>query len=231
MPGADITSCTTFGSLLKHLRRRARLTQRELGIAVGYSEAHVARLESGSRLPDLLTVRSLLVPALGLEKDASLAARLVELAEASRGEVHAAALPEDASPTASPQNRPRGNLPILLTRFIGRERAIAELKALLAESRLLTLTGSGGAGKTRLALQVAEQLAPLYTDGVWFVELAPLHDAEQLSGAIASTLGYSTANRPPAQMLADNLRDKDALLILDSCEHLIASCAELAESL
>jgi predicted ATPase len=78
------------------------------------------------------------------------------------------------------------NLPLQLTSFIGREREIAEIKRLLSTTRLLTLTGSGGAGKTRLALQVAEGLVDRYTNGAWFVDLAPLSDPALIPQAIAS---------------------------------------------
>ncbi len=154
MPGTTLNSLNTFGELLKHLRRRARLTQKELGIAVGYSEAHMARLESGQRLPDLTTVRTLMLPALDLNKEPDLAARLIALAEATRGE----SAPQADADTLAPRvafdaSRPN-NLPAQLTSFVGREREKAEVMALLDEARLLTITGSGGAGKTRLAIEV-----------------------------------------------------------------------------
>ena len=238
MPGVTLSSLTTFGDLLKHLRRRARLTQRELGIAVGYSEAHVARLENGQRHPDLTTVRTLLVPALGLDKEPTLANRLVELAEADRGPAPDDAAPDESgSPQAEVAEHPN-NLPTQLTRFIGRQRELAEVTRLLGDARLLTITGSAGAGKTRLALQVAAGVLGQYRDGVWLVELAGLSDPRLIPDAVASALGLRAggganggANAGALGALADPLRAKAMLLILDNCEHLIAACASTAESL
>ena len=85
--------------------------------------------------------------------------------------------------------RPIDNLPLELTSFVGREREIAEVKALLEGTRLLTLTGAGGSGKTRLAIRVAKDLVGAYEDGVWLVELAPLSDPELVAQAVAQALG------------------------------------------
>jgi transcriptional regulator with XRE-family HTH domain len=235
MPDAASESFATFGSLLKHLRRRARLTQKELDIAVGYSEAHVARLENGQRLPDLTTVRSLLVQALGLESESALANQLVELAKTARDGV----VPQTkkAGPTPTIGGNPYKtigpyrtiSLPVQLTRFIGREQEIAAVKSLLNETRLLTLTGSAGAGKTRLALQVAGELPNAYADGIWLVELAPVNDPALVADTVA--LGISPSNRSALEVLIGNLRDREMLLILDNCEHLVDACAQLAEAL
>ncbi|MBI5029157.1 MAG: AAA family ATPase [Chloroflexi bacterium] len=124
------------------------------------------------------------------------------------------------------------NLPIQLTSFIGREREIAEVKRLLGATRLLTLTGSGGAGKTRLALQVASQLIEQYAHGTWFVDLAPLNDSTLVPQAIASVFDLrQSADVPVIAVLTDYLRSKNLLLVLDNCEHLIVSCAQVADSL
>jgi predicted ATPase/class 3 adenylate cyclase len=124
------------------------------------------------------------------------------------------------------------NLPRQLTRFIGREREMAEVKRLLATTALLTLTGAGGCGKTRLSLQVAADLLEEYADGVWLVELAALTDPALVLQTVASTLGVREERaRPLAQTLVDHLRSKSLLLVLDNCEHLLAACAELVEAL
>jgi predicted ATPase/class 3 adenylate cyclase len=124
------------------------------------------------------------------------------------------------------------NLPAPRTSFIGREREMAEVKHALAVSRLLTLTGAGGSGKTRLALEVARDLAGLYADGVWLVELAALSEGELVPQAVAGALGVlEQPGQPFGQTLAEALRGKVLLLVLDNCEHLVDSVARLLDTL
>ena len=125
------------------------------------------------------------------------------------------------------------NLPAQLSSFIGREQEISKARRILAEARLLTLTGTGGAGKTRLALQVAAEAIEDFPDGVWIVGLAPLNDPHLLPQAVAAVLGLGEegGERTLAQTLADALRLKSLLLVWDNCEHLVEACAHLAESL
>jgi non-specific serine/threonine protein kinase len=121
------------------------------------------------------------------------------------------------------------NLPNPLTRFVGREKEQRELRGLFEKTRLLTLTGAGGCGKTRLALRVASDLRNTYADGVCWVELAPLADATLLPQAIAQAL--NTVEQPGRALLdviLDLLHDKHLLLVLDNCEHLASACAEFA---
>src|SRR6185437_13046772 len=125
-----------------------------------------------------------------------------------------------------------GNLPLSLTSFVGREREQAALRQALTETRLLTLTGSGGCGKTRLALQVAATLSPSYPDGTWLIELAALSDPNLVPQAVASVLGVrEMPGRPLLTRLIDFLRPRSVLLLLDNCEHLVVACAELTEAL
>jgi len=124
------------------------------------------------------------------------------------------------------------NLPIQLTTFVGRDREMSDIKRLLAERRLLTLTGPGGTGKTRLSLQAAAELLESFPDGVWLVELAPLSDAALVPQAVASALAVrEEAGRSPLATLTDYLRPKILLLVLDNCEHLVEACAQLADGL
>jgi predicted ATPase/DNA-binding SARP family transcriptional activator len=121
------------------------------------------------------------------------------------------------------------NLPIQLTSFIGREREMAEVNRLLASNRLLTLTGPGGCGKTRLALQVAVDLPAAYADGVWLVELAAVADPALVPQSVSAALGVrEEPGRPLTQTLLDYLRPRSLLLVVDNCEHLLAACAQLA---
>ena len=124
------------------------------------------------------------------------------------------------------------NLPTQLTSFVGREREAAEAERLLGTTRLLTLTGAGGAGKTRLALKVAADLLEAYPDGVWLVELAALADPALVPQTVASALGlFEQPSRPLIQTLADFLKPRTLLLVLDNCEHLVEACAALADGL
>jgi len=123
------------------------------------------------------------------------------------------------------------NLPVQLTTFIGRGEELGDIVRALAETRLLTLTGSGGCGKTRLALHAGAELLPSFADGVWLVDLAPLDDQQLVPVAVARELGVR--GEPGGSMLeaiVAHLSRRRALLIIDNCEHVIAACAELCET-
>jgi len=124
------------------------------------------------------------------------------------------------------------NLPQQLTSFIGRGKEVEEIKSQIGSARLVTLTGSGGTGKTRLTQEVGAQLLTNFPHGVWIVELAPLSDELQIIPALAQVFGLQELPfNPLANMVNDYLRDKKLLLILDNCEHLIEACAKLANNL
>lgn len=124
------------------------------------------------------------------------------------------------------------NLPAFLSNFVGREREMSQIKQLLASQRLLTLTGPGGCGKTRLAVEVAVRTVDDYPDGTWLIELAPLSNPGLVPEAIASVLAvHEKPGGSITRMLIDHLRSREALLLIDNCEHLVAACASLAESL
>ncbi len=142
-----------------------------------------------------------------------------------RGEAAHALRADRAGPT-------RHNLPIALTSFIGRDRELREVARLLDRSRLLTLIGAGGSGKTRLALEAATARLGACDDGVWLVELAGLGDPALVAAEIASALGLTLPfQRPALEGLGAQLSQSRRLLILDNCEHLVAACAALAEYL
>ncbi len=124
------------------------------------------------------------------------------------------------------------NLPIQLTTFIGREKEMARVKQLLSTSRLLTLIGPGGSGKTRLAIQVAAEMMDVFPNGVWLVELAPLSDPHLVPEKVASVLGLrESGDYSQIGLLSNYLHAKKALLILDNCEHLIQAVAQLSQAL
>jgi predicted ATPase/class 3 adenylate cyclase len=124
------------------------------------------------------------------------------------------------------------NLPRQLTSFIGRERQIADVQRLLSSAYVVTLTGAGGVGKTRLALQLGAALLPQYPDGVWFVELASLSDPVLVTKTVATALGVpEQPGRGLTETLADFLRARHLLLLLDNCEHVVDACGDLADKL
>jgi len=142
-------------------------------------------------------------------------------------------LPSDFPPLRSLDSPElRHNLPLQVTSFVGRESQIAEVKGLMEKTRLVTLTGSGGSGKTRLSLQVAAEMLDGSGDGVWLVELAPLTDPNLVPSTVADVLGVREESvRPITETLKEHLKNKFLLLILDNCEHLLDACAKLADSL
>jgi len=244
-PILPLDSFVTFGDLLKYLRRRARLTQREVAIAVGYSEAQISRLEQNQRPPELSVLVALFIPALYIEDEPETIAHLMELATQARRE----SLPASGTITFSRSIQHEvlenvqtveeislSNLPLQLTSFVGRESETAELINLLdkknGKARLVTLTGSGGAGKTRLALETANRLGEKYRDGIWFIELASISDPELIPQAIASTLGTSLSREDtPLRVLIKYLKAKDILLIFDNCEQIISAIAKIAHEI
>jgi predicted ATPase/DNA-binding NarL/FixJ family response regulator len=124
------------------------------------------------------------------------------------------------------------NLPLQLTSFIGREQDLTQVKSLLSAARLVTLTGAGGCGKTRLAIQIAGTLSGTLADGAWFVDLVPLHEPTLVPQLVSQVLGlHPAADQPLLETLLDFLRSKQLLLILDNCEHLTEACAQLAQEL
>ena len=124
------------------------------------------------------------------------------------------------------------NLPFPLTSLIGRERELAQLEPLVLKSRLLTLTGPGGMGKTRLAAELGRRMIAEFVHGVWIVELAPIGDPTLVPKAVAQVLGLvEQPGRSVVDSLVDSLESREMLLILDNCEHMVAACADLVHTL
>ncbi|WP_424530313.1 ATP-binding protein [Sphaerisporangium viridialbum] len=128
--------------------------------------------------------------------------------------------------------RREGNLPAELTSFVGRDRLLATIRQRLHGSRLVTVTGIGGVGKSRTALRVAHQVGSHFPDGVWYVDLSRLQDPTMVQHAVSAALGIADQSaRPEAEALTEWLGRRDALLVIDSCEHLRGACAELVDQL
>lgn len=158
--------------------------------------------------------------------------RLRDLTRSERvWQLRHADLPDAFPPLLSLDGVPN-NLPVQVTSFVGRESEIEAVTALLAEHRLVTLTGAGGSGKTRLALQVAAGVDDDYTDGIWWVDLAPLSDPSLVPAALARVLGIRESPlEPVTETVVRYLASRRVFIALDNCEHLVEACAGLARSL
>ena len=221
----DVTTTEPFGSMLRAARLAAGWTQEGLAERAGISVRNIQSLEAGQNRPRRDTAQRL-ASALGLDE----AARTPFLAAAPAPR-RRAGLPGDFPPLLSP-TAPRHNLPLALTALIGREAEQGEVLALLFEAPLVTLTGSGGVGKTRLALAVAAELVDHYPDGVWLVELASLAEERLVAQSVLEAVGtLEEPGRPLLATLTDHLKEKRLLLVLDNCEHLVGACATLVEAL
>jgi predicted ATPase/class 3 adenylate cyclase len=192
------------------------------------SAAHGGQILVSDGVATLLRDR---VPVNAALRDLGLV-RLRDLAEPERvHQVSHVNLRQDFPALRSLEATPN-NLPQQVTSFIGRERELADVAALLGKTRLLTLLGPGGIGKTRLSLQVAADAMDDFPDGVWFVELAPLTEGQRVPQIAASVLGVKEgAGRPVIEAMLTHVKDRQLLLVLDNCEHLVQACAELASEL
>jgi transcriptional regulator with XRE-family HTH domain len=211
------SSTANFGQLLKSYREAAHLSQEELATRAGLSRRGISDLERGARLaPQRETTRRLTAAlALTEEQQATL------LAAARDGRF------EDSRPV-----QPMARLPLPVTSFVGRDHDLHEVSSLLETSRLVTITGTGGIGKTRLALELARRLAAEIADGVAVVDLSPLADGRLVPYTVASAVGVrERPGQPLHTTLVDALSERDWLLIVDNCEHLLNECAALVDQL
>jgi transcriptional regulator with XRE-family HTH domain len=232
-----LATFTTFGDLLRYLRQQRHLTQRDLALAVGYSISQISRLEHNERLPDELTLLSVFVPALGLEHEPATVERFLALARRERRETDAAPTAPMPDPSIAPPDRPApqpapraSTLPHRLTSFIGREQEVIALQRLMQAQRLVALTGVGGVGKSSLALAVANTLS--FPDGVWLLELASITEGGMVARLLVDLFQLpELPGRTPLEVVTAYLQSKALLLIVDNCEHLIATCAEIVDRL
>ena len=208
----------SFGAHLRQLRETAGLTQEELASRSGLSAKAISRLERGERKrPYPHTIRSL-ADALELSKDER-SALLAVVARRSK-----------ATTPPAPTPVPESNLPVPSTSLLGRERELGEISAFLREVRLLTLTGAGGVGKTRLAIQAAQDAAGLFPDGTVFVALAPLGGSSFVVPTVAQSLGLrEAAGQAPHEVLHAYLQEKRLLLVLDNFEHVLEAAPEVTD--
>jgi predicted ATPase/DNA-binding XRE family transcriptional regulator len=214
----------SFGSWLRQHRRSLDLTQKALADQVGCAEITLRRMEADEYKPSN-ELAFVLFEKLGIPEP-----ERTQWVRFARGLAEYPKHHSDSTPREQ-----KTNLPVPLTSFIGREKEIETVKHLITShsgSRLLTLTGAGGSGKTRLALEVAVKLRDVFPDGVWFIEFAPLTDPSLVLQSLLTTLDLSEqAGRSTLAIVSDFLQPKRAFLIIDNCEHLIQACAQLAEVL
>ncbi len=202
-----------------------------LAIDRAHEEAHAGLMRlyalSGQRQPALRQFQTL-KEALRNELEADPSPTSLRLYE----EIQSGRLAQTTALVSTETNPRKHNLPAQLTSFIGRETEIADLSENVKSTRLVTLTGAGGTGKTRLALQVAEQVLDTFPDGVWLVELAPLSDPTLVPQACLQAMELvQQPGASPSITLAHFLENKHTLLILDNCEHLLAACTGLVNDL
>lgn len=222
---ADPVSASAFGVLLRRYRVAAGLTQEALAERARMSAAGISTLESGKRQTPQSQTVDLLADALGLTAGQRVTFSAARRVSRSSNVVWMGGIDFAAE-------RVQNNLPQSLTSFVGREQEIADISALVRQHRLVTLTGAGGVGKTRCALEVGARLLDLFSDGVWFVDLAPLRDATLVAAAVLRAINLSDApNRPALETSITYLKRKSVLLIVDNCEHVIEEAATTAEAL
>jgi predicted ATPase/DNA-binding SARP family transcriptional activator len=181
------------------------------------------------------TCRSILREVLGVEPSAETRSLFEHIRDEDTG-IMLNATQRDHLPaeTVSPielQSGSRHNLPFQLTNLIGRENEVRQLKHLLETHRLVTLTGSGGVGKTSLAIQAGREILERFTDGVWFIDLAPVLNPDLLPQAVATVLRILPETESLMESLISSLHSRRVLLVLDNCEHLLDACAKLSQTL
>jgi predicted ATPase/DNA-binding XRE family transcriptional regulator len=210
----------SFGAWLRKQRRALDLTRQAFADQVGCAEVTVRRIEAGSLKPSK-ELAGIFLEKLGIPEPEH--PQWISFARGLSG------FPLLSSPSS---NKPITNLPATLTTFIGREKEQLDLIKLITKYRLVTLSGPGGVGKTRLSFKIGEQVLEDYANGVRIVEFALILDPLLVPRTIAIAIGlHDEPKRPVIDMLSDYLRETEMLIIFDNCEHLLDACAQVADTL
>lgn len=214
----------SFGEWLKRTRKAAGLTQAQLADEAGCSAIAIRKMEAEERRPsDQIAERLAVIFNIPIKERK-------DFLRFARGRVDASFMgPEQKAPWQTLHGEALHNLPSPLTSFIGRERELSEIVLRLSRSRLVTLKGPGGVGKTRLAIQAAGQVEGHFVDGVCWVDLSALTNVTLIPQAVAKAIGLQEISKQSIEeILLQYLRSKNLLLVLDNCEHIIEGCAQLA---
>ncbi len=209
----------SFATLLKRRRVEAGLSQEDLAERARVSTDEISQLERGRRRAPYKATLDLLITALALDDDA-------------RQEIEEAAALARARGSQAQRRDLFPDLPLQLTSFVDRENVVADIKRLFQSHRLVTLIGTGGAGKTRTAIKAAAEMLSAYHDGIWLAELAPISDPSLVAGVVARALRVQEAlNHPILDTLLAYLKRKRLLLVVDNCEHVIDEARRVVTSI
>ncbi|MGB6712524.1 MAG: helix-turn-helix domain-containing protein [Candidatus Cybelea sp.] len=223
-----------FGTLLRQCRLDAGLTQQTLAERANVSVEAIGALERGTRTRPYRETVALLSRALGLspEREALLESA-IDATRPPRQQVSVDGVSRSLLRIVCPdrEGTPRHNLPRQLTSFVGRQRAVDAIAALLREHRLVTVVGAGGVGKTRIAVEIGSRLLDDCPDGVWLVDLAPLADQRLVASAVASALQLPSSTGSSLDAVVAYVKSRRLLLIFDNCEHLIAAVRDVASEI
>lgn len=229
----------TFGEMLTYLRKRQRLTQDQLGRAVGYSREQIVRLEKNQRVPDLAVIAAVFIPALLLRDEPQLIERLLHLAAEARGQQQAITITRTVkrqvvtTETITTRATPFAHLPAPLLALLGRGREIDQLTAQLIDSqqRLITLLGPPGVGKTRLALQAAWHVHSHFADGAYWIDLSTVEEPARVPTVLRQVLNLPETPSDERAQLRDFVRARHLLLIFDNFEQIVDAGSFVAELL
>ena len=231
----------SFGELLRYLRERAELSQRELALQVGYHYSYMSRIEKNERMPDSATLMARFIPALGLDDEPQWTERLLRLAASEektmsprRGGGTPASHPPIVTSSLPTFDSPLNPLPLSLTPLLGREDEVEAITKIMArpDVRLVTLVGAPGVGKTRLAIHTANELAGLFAHGAAFADLSTTVEPKDVLPALAIALGVQgSSDVPLLTQVINTLKQKNLLFLIDNFEHVIDASPQLVQLL